>query len=58
MQKKGRRLIILYELGESGGFTGLGIIIMIKNFQSRRKYESLSIAFYMRVNDKIAFLGS
>jgi len=43
LKKKGKRLIGLYELGESAGFPGLSIIIiMIKNFQSRRKYESLS----------------
>jgi len=43
LEKKGRRLIGLYELGESAGFPGLSIIIMIKNFQSRGKYESLSM---------------
>jgi len=41
LEKKGRRLIGLYELGESAGFPGLSIIIMIENFQNKGKYESL-----------------
>jgi hypothetical protein len=43
LEKKGRRLIGLYELGESAGFPGLSIIIMIENFHSKGKYESLSM---------------
>jgi hypothetical protein len=43
LEKKGRRLIGLYELGESAGFPDLSIIIMIENFQSRGKYESMSM---------------
>lgn len=37
LEKKGRRLIGLYELGVSAGFPGLSIIIMIENFQSSGK---------------------
>lgn len=33
--KKGRRLIDLYKLGESAGFSGLSIIIIFENFQSK-----------------------
>jgi hypothetical protein len=43
LEKKGRRLIGLYELGESAGFPGLSIIIMIENFHSKGKYNNLSI---------------
>jgi hypothetical protein len=38
LEKKRRKLIGLYELGESSGFPGL-------NFQSREKYESLCMEF-------------
>jgi hypothetical protein len=41
LEKKGGPLIGLYELGESAGFLGLSIINMIKNFQSKGKYEIL-----------------
>lgn len=43
LEKKGRMLIDLYKLRKSAGFLGLSIVIIIENFQSKGKYESLSM---------------
>jgi len=34
LEKKGKRLMGLYEAGESGGFLGLRIMLITKNFHS------------------------
>jgi len=36
-ENSGRRLMGLYDSGESGGLPGLGIIMMIENFQRTGK---------------------
>lgn len=57
-EKKGRRLMGLYEFGESGGFPGLGNIMITENFQRSGKCESLSIALYICVSRSSDFFGS
>jgi len=57
-ENSGRRLMGLYDSGESGGLPGLGIIMMIENFQRTGKYDSLSIELKMCVKRSKVFLGS
>jgi hypothetical protein len=57
-ENSGRRLMGLYDSGESGGLPGLGIILMIENFQRTGKYDSLSIELKMCVKRSKVFLGS
>ena len=57
-ENSGRRLIGLYDSGESGGLPGLRIMMMTENFQRFGKYDSLSMELYMCVNRSKVFRGS
>lgn len=50
-----RRLIGMYD---SGYLRGLGIIMIVENFQSLGKYESISMKLYMCVKRRRVFFGS
>jgi len=43
LEKVGRRLIGLYEEGQSGGFFGFSMSIMIEYFHNIGKYDKRSI---------------
>jgi len=43
LEKYRKRLMGLYEARESGGFPGLRIMMITENFQSIRKWDSLSM---------------
>jgi len=57
LEKKGKRLIGLYEPGDSGGSFGLTNITMCENFHRIGKYDCLCIALNIYVKSIIAFLG-
>jgi len=42
-ENKGRRLMGLYDSGESGGLLGLGIMMIMENFHRVGKYDNLSM---------------
>jgi len=56
-ENSGRRLMGLYDSLESGGLPGLGIIMIIENFQRTGKYDSLSIELKMCVKRSKVFWG-
>lgn len=56
-EKKGKRLIGLYDPGESRGLFCLANITICENFHSIGKYDSLNMASNMYVKIIIAFLG-
>jgi hypothetical protein len=51
-ENSGRRLIGLYNLGESGDFPGL---MITENFYRTGKYESLNMELYIYVSINMAF---
>jgi len=53
-----KRLMGLYDSGESGGLPGLRIMMMIENFHRLRKYDNLSMELYVCVKRSRDFLGS
>jgi hypothetical protein len=50
-ENSGRRLIGLYDLGESGGFPGLRIMMITENFHRTGKYESLNMELYIYIRE-------
>jgi hypothetical protein len=54
-ENSGRRLIGLYDLGESGGFSGLRITMITENFHRTGKYKSLNMELYIYVSISMAF---